>query len=275
MKPAQDPGQLIRSSRKKLKLSQLEVSKLTGIHHSTLSRIETGERVPSSEQQPLLAKYLQMEPKELTAACADGVSNLFQSRRRKFSLPARKRVSRDRDSVMRYWRARTRYKFLLDGLNRRLSKREDRDEIRVYLREACFDSDLEYLAHLQLLSRGAVPGWASPQRSGFRAKPIVDPKSRECTGSDLYPALATSDSLLFPQVALLIDGRRVRRPDLLWLKRSGSLEVQVVEFDGAGHDHRQDEERDKELSLPVVRFCEEDVVSGSFLSEIWALPEAA
>lgn len=275
MKPAQYPGQCICSHRKKLKLTQREVARRTGIHHTILSRIENGERALSREQQSLLGNCLDISSEALASACASGVSDLFRDRRNKFAQPAKKRITRDRDSIARYWRARARYGFLLRTLERGLSKRADKDEIRVYLREACFDSDLEYLAHLQLLSHGAVPGWASPQRSGFRAKPVVDPKTRECTGSDLYPVLATSDSLLFPQVALLIDGRRVRRPDIVWLKRSRSLEARILEFDGAGHDHTGDCQRDRELALPVVRFAEEDVISGRFLNQIFALPEVA
>ena len=53
---------LIKATRLQLKLTQLEVSKKTGINRSVLSKIETGEQAPSLEQLQLLCETLEIDP---------------------------------------------------------------------------------------------------------------------------------------------------------------------------------------------------------------------
>ena len=53
---------IIKTTRLQLKLTQLDVSKKTGINRSVLSKIETGEQTPSLEQLQLLCETLEINP---------------------------------------------------------------------------------------------------------------------------------------------------------------------------------------------------------------------
>ncbi len=53
---------LIKATRLQQNLTQLEVSKKTGINRSVLSKIETGEQTPSLEQLQLLCETLEIDP---------------------------------------------------------------------------------------------------------------------------------------------------------------------------------------------------------------------
>jgi hypothetical protein len=247
----------------------MELSSLTGINIGTLSKFETGKRIPNDQQQHVLVSCLGCSRYELTRACYKVESPEFRGRTRKFYCqPSKPEQPKDRESAVRYWAAMQRYPALLVELENQLKRRDDNEGVAVYLREACFDSALEYVAHAYLLAVGGVPGWACPQRMGFRELPIVDPRTRLCTGGARYPALATERSLFFPQVSLMVDGRKVIRPDLLWLRKEQGVASRVIEFDGRGHDFGEDNLRERALRVPVLRFSESDVVSGRFLERL-------
>ena len=68
----------IKATRLEQKLTQLDVSKKTGINRSVLSKIETGEQTPSLEQLQLLCDALQLDP--VTLFTCDGTTNVESSK---------------------------------------------------------------------------------------------------------------------------------------------------------------------------------------------------
>ncbi|WIF95164.1 helix-turn-helix domain-containing protein [Caminicella sporogenes] len=54
-------GKIIRNARIRKKLTQLEVSKNTGISRNYISDIENGRYMPSVETLFLIAKYLEID----------------------------------------------------------------------------------------------------------------------------------------------------------------------------------------------------------------------
>lgn len=64
--PYRSPGQYIREARKKLGLSQIETARKADISPSTLSRLESGERMQPRNYAEL-SEVLQIDPKNLRA----------------------------------------------------------------------------------------------------------------------------------------------------------------------------------------------------------------
>lgn len=54
-------GNTIKSLRKEKGLSQLELSKRLGIHKSTLSLYESGQRIPNEENKRIICDYFDID----------------------------------------------------------------------------------------------------------------------------------------------------------------------------------------------------------------------
>ena len=69
------------SRRKAIKMSQAQLAQRTGIHRSVLSRLESGEYIPSIPQLEALAETLGFEPTDLYAPDAAPSEQTEPSRR--------------------------------------------------------------------------------------------------------------------------------------------------------------------------------------------------
>lgn len=261
------PASLLKDARTRLGLTQQDLAEQTRIDRWRISHFERGIGVPDPGEQRALCPVLELCSSALAHAAPAGPRPRLADERKGLAPRTPYRMPRDRPSSVRYRAAWKAYPTFLRGLERQLQDREDSEWIRVYLREAVFDSGLEMMASLQLLGDGAKPGWVSPQTAGFSQLPIVDPKTREVTGHHPYPTLAWEGCLLFPQVSLR--ARHLLTPDLLvGARTSKGVKWVDVEIDGRGHDPKFDDVRAQELDLPVVRFETKRVLDGSFLCEL-------
>ncbi len=267
MRPAPDLPTILADARTARAWKQRELADVTGIARKRISDFERERSVPVGEELRTLARVLKLSFARLQLASASLGSGCFQTRRNFRMRNANVVIKREWPSEKRYWAAKKAWPDLVESLERRLYARKDARECRVYLREARFDSKLEYLAHLFILDAGAVPDRAAPQLMGFRTLPVVDDHDGRMTGHLRYPALTLAGAVLLPQVTVLtrIGPRRV---DLLCGETRGRW--RVLEIDGAGHDATEDEDRDKALKIPVRRFEKARITSGRFLTELTA-----
>ena len=265
MKPAPDLSELISAARKKLRLKQQELAETCGLDRNQISKFERGHRIPNTDQIARLAQALRIPQAELELAAAPLANPGMLHIRRKFWDEKKATVRRDRPSRIRYFNARQRYPRQIARLQERLRKRKDWRSIRVYLRETRFDSDLEYLSHLLLLDAGAVTDRVVPQRVGINHLPVVDPETRLINGHQSHPALGLDNSLLIPQLSLLTKVGVVRL-DFAWGDHvDGCNRWRDLELDGPGHDSRWDLEREEAVRMPIVRYTEEQILSGALL----------
>ena len=266
MKPAPHLSKLLKNARKELCLSQTDLSRACGIAPKRISDFECGRLRPKSGEIEPLSRTLQIPQTQLKLATASLVNQEMKKIKRRFWEETEAVIRRDRASVKRYWAARNEYSELTRKLEKRLQKRPDAKAIRVYLREARFDSRLEYLAHLILLDRGAVTDRVSPQRVGIRHLPVVDPKTKLISGHQTYPALGLNGELFIPQLSLLTRIGVVTL-DLAWGQRVNHQTLwSDIEIDGAGHSKYRDPERKQAVRMPVLRYTESEIVGGHFLT---------
>lgn len=265
---APSPSKLLKAARNKLGLTQLDLSKLSSVSRQRISAFECGTRLPGPEEQQVLCSILGICEGQMAQANPAGRRPCFANERRRFESRYRFSVPRDRPSTVRLYGARKQYPHRVTELANRLRDRDDLEWIRVFLREAAFDSSLEFLALLHLLADGARPGWVPPQRTGFTKLPIVDPTNRHMSGHHPYPALWWEEKFLFPQVTVLTRNSLVRLDLLLGMLVKGTPHWWDVEFDGYGHYLPSDAARDEQLPLPVCRFQTEQLVSGNFLEDL-------
>ncbi len=262
MKPAPDLSLLLTRARELKDITQTELAQKTGIDRKRLSDFECHRGVPNREEVKALGRVLGLPLRRLSLA-SESIGPGCARTRIEFKPRHRNAlIRRDRPSETRFWAAKNEWPELVERLEKRLYAREDAPAVRVYLRDARFDSKLEYLAHLLMLDAGAVPDRLAPQIAGFRTLPVVDPDNGTLTGHMNYPALTLAGSVLFPQPTLATQAGR-RRVDLLW--GESRRRWRVIEIDGAGHDSTFDYIRDEALKIPVLRFAQAEICSGSFL----------
>ncbi len=266
MKPAPRLAELLTDARKKYNLTQLELARRSGLNNKRISGFERQRHVPGPQEIEALARHLRIPKATLRLAITEskpGCPRLKQ----KFRQHSRwVEVRKDRPSEKRYWKARKAWPGLVERLERKLMARADSDALRVYLRDACFGSKLEYVAHLLILEAGATTDRFSPQLSGFGELPVIDPLTRVTTGHQKYPAMGFRGMLLIPQVTLLTPTEGPLTVDLLWGIKPNLWKI--IEFDGTGHDWERDDHRDRALQLPVFHFSTSEVISESFLDRI-------
>lgn len=268
---APNPSTLLRKARKQLGLTQAELSELTDVNRRRISAFECGDRLPTPEEQDALCAALELPRDEMALAVPSGTKPCFPEARKRFAPHARFQVPRDRSSVVRLQAAKKQFPGQVQTLANRLRARPDLRWVSLYLRDACFDSGLEFLASMTLLAEGALPGWLSPQNSGFTKLPIINPADREVSGHHPYPALLWEERLLFPQVTVTNRGSLIRMDFLMGVPGRGETRWWDVEIDGIGHNPAMDSYRNGDLGLPVQRFDTDEVASGRFLDSLRTL----
>ena len=249
------PSKLISEARRRLGLTQKETSRRCQFSRSRLSDLERGYRMPNLHEQAELSRLLKISKHSLNAASPQGTRPSLKPLREKFCRNRTFTIEKDRPNEVRLYALKRSQPKLSRALLGKILKRRDLGWIRVYLREARFDSQLELLFSMQLLAHGARPGWISPQIVGFDTFPIICPRSKRLVGHEKHPALAWNEILLFPQLTIRTRRLVVRADIITGVKRRGRVIWSNVELDGQGHDPHQDILREIELGLPTLRLC--------------------
>lgn len=266
-------SKLIRESRKRLGLTQKELSSRSQIARGRISLLERGHRTPTAEELKSLSAILSIPMLSLGAAVPSTPRPTLSKLKNRFVPWKRFRVAKDRDSEVRHRAARRRYPQLLKKLSTGLTLRGDSDWIKVYFREACFDSSLEFLFSIILLDAGAKPGWLSPQHAGFVQAPIINPITRALEGHLPRPALGWEDCLFFPQISVRAPRLTATLDMLLGMHMKGGVRWWDLEIDGAGHNPAGDQHRESELGFPTLRLRENEILNLSCLDRIRDLRE--
>ena len=259
---------LMKTARKKGRLTQAQLAEKISVSRARISRLETDRGKPTDEEIRKLASTLQISTTRLRNAAAELEVAPGCALKKKFQpTPEVFLAHQDRPSYVRLSAARLRAPEQLAGLEAAVASRSDLKQINVFLRDAAFDSDLEMIAVLQLLSAGAVPIWAAPQHWGFYECPVTDGRGVRMVGHLRTPSLLMeeAEAIIFPQCTLLC-GNRPRRPDILIGQRCmNEILWFCVEIDGEGHceiPYRP------EVNLPTWRLTPTDVLSGSLVERL-------
>ncbi|MFN8609613.1 MAG: helix-turn-helix domain-containing protein [Vulcanimicrobiota bacterium] len=136
------------------------------------------------------------------------------------------------------------------------------------------DSRLEAGGYASLCAAGAAHAYISLVAMSFPHHPLITEK-RSPMSMARRAALLLDDWILWPQINLLVHGRKVR-VDLI--AYNGRRWV-AVELDGVLHQGQRlaDQKRDQALGFSVIRLTQEEVVSGDFVyllrSRLNGLPE--
>ena len=261
-------GVLISDARRKARLTQSQVAKSLGVSRSRISRLEREIGKPTDEEIRKLASTLQISTTRLRNAAGELEASPGCALKKRFQpTPEVFLAHQDRPSYVRLSAARLRAPDQLSCLETTIGARSDLKQVKVFLRDTAFDSDLEMIAVLQLLSAGAVPIWAAPQHWGFYECPVTDGRGVRMVGHLRTPSLLMeeAEAIIFPQCTLLCENRS-RRPDMLVGQRClDEIVWFCVEIDGEGHcevPYRP------VVNLPTWRFTPTDVLNGTLVERL-------
>lgn len=265
MQPAANLPHLISEKRRKLGLTQKELARNCGLSTTRLSRFENGRRTPNEAEFARICQRLNLCP-TLLQPCGLPADHRFVRIARKFPEPTQVSPTRSEPSLTHYRRLRERLPKLTYELDLKLQERSDVNRIRVFLRDAVYESEIQYLASLQLLAAGAVAGRLCPQKIGLTHLPVVDPTTGTVTGHQSYPALGLNQSVFIPQVSLLTT-EGIKTLDLVWAERMcGRTFFRDLEIT----DEPMPSGREETVGMPVLTYRAADVSTGRFLSPPWA-----
>lgn len=261
-------SKLIKAARKKLGLTQAVLAESTGIPRRRISALECGYQIPNDQEQTALCQRLGLSRERLALSAPSGPRPCCPDARKRFVSRYPFKVPRDRPSEIRYHAARKQYPALVSSLTQQIRALKGSDWASLYLRDACFDSSLEFIASLTLLAEGAEPCWVPPQNTGFTKLPVINPLDRSISGHHPYPALLWEGRFLFPQLTVLTRNATARLDLLMGIVDGGEPQWWDIEFDGPGHNSTYDAERESEIGLPVKRFLIYQILSGEFVNQL-------
>lgn len=245
-------GFRLKAARKKLRLSQVALSKLTGISQARLSQLERGERRVAAPEIPVLLARLgvnfEKTPPRVVLPAAD---RAWRIARPTLELCSTRPTEARKNAALRSFGAR------VERALARVQRRPDAEFCQEYLRQSGLDSGHEYLFWVELLAADAKPCLMAPATVGFRSLRIADPANWATVNDVPCPCLeidiAGYPCLLFPQLTL--DTRKAYfRLDATLCVRDGRDRVWMnIEVDGAGHDGEFDAERARLLGMSTIR----------------------
>jgi len=160
----------------------------------------------------------------------------------------------DRNTHIRFCSCSLKYPRLVKALMERIEARLDFDLCQYLCHNISCDSNLEPLLLLHLLSCGAHIAMRAPSLFGHTRWPIVDCQGNFEVGHRARPCMVIDGTWYFFQLSFKTS-RTLRVDALCW---DGSWFV--VEINGSGHDFRGDEERYRELGLPVRNISEQQLL---------------
>lgn len=243
----------IKYHRKRLGLTQEQLSELTGIDRRRLSSLENKRRPATPVEVASLKMSLGLS----------GFSCQLLSRvSPKSETPSRVYTPEgERHFTARLTTARRTYPHLVAKLEDKIAGRPDAGEVVDFLDDLKLDSSLEVLAILKLLASGAQVAYESPAMHGYWGDDIVEPSFYRSIVAWNRPALITESAVLFPQVSMSA-GRLIRVDFLVCHKGpEDTPSWTILELDGGGHqpDHSREA-----LFHRVIRLSESDVLSEDF-----------
>ncbi len=228
----------IQKARDERGMSQIEVSRRTGISRPQLQRLEAGLVLATPEQARALRELLGVVVLE-----SKNVIDFSEVRRRAGIHP----YALDPVNPLPWKTAWESWGTL--GLS---------SEVRDWMSEFLpADSARECSGLGQCAAAGAQPFLGNPHQWGFDGHVVVDRQGR-LLGARVLPGLCYSkddvDMVLWPQVCLRIDDRHCYRVDgLMFYRHARKRCWPILEFDCEGHDFRRDAYRSVKIGLPEVR----------------------
>jgi hypothetical protein len=208
------------------------------------SRIETGSRAPTPEEFEALCRRFQL------GHVFPRPENVVQMlRRESVNLKSADRVfipPRDRSSYIRFRTALRKWPLLVNRFMSLVEQRSDYALVQHVCHNISFDSALENLYVQCLLANGAVPSLEIPYLQGHLPYPVIDPRDHREVGQLLHYCLKLNSAYHFFQISFkTFPSCRV---DVL-IRRNQRWEV--LEINGAGHDHSKDQTWAARVGLPV------------------------
>lgn len=227
-----------------------------------LTQLEKGHRFPSREEWKELSRHISLGP--------------YPAR---FKLPAPKErwaadlpktSTPERSLSIRLASARSTFAADFERLNLIVQSRKDFRACHEFLSSTALDSGDEAFFYLRLLAEGALPCAFSPLRAGYRTFPVIEPETRRVVGDVRRSCLELindqQESLIFPQVSLLV-ANRIFRLDALVCARCTQQRVWIdLEIDGPGHDCTQDRRRELQLKMPTLRVSRPQLSEPDFIA---------
>lgn len=155
----------------------------------------------------------------------------------------------------------------------RLNARPDRTEIRRFFIDVWGETKVETRGWMWLLEEeDHEPARLALQRCGYRILPVVDPDTEEVVGDCPVPAIVRKGEypgVIFIQNSVLTKSGVARPDGIVGVKVNGQMRWAGAEFDGEGHDSRNDWFREEQLRMPVARFTHDDTRSKDFARLFW------
>jgi len=233
--------------------TQQELADRVGAGRSYLCRVENGELGPSLELLQALAREFGCACQDLTVARrrpSGGQRKPASELVKPFLCPPPLPPEPECTGMGRLGAVRS----LLPGwsINGLVRKHEE------FLNTVSAESGGETACHLRELDRGALTTSVTVHSLGFDLFPVVCWKTGRPLGHCRMPAIVTADWLMVPQVGIQTPRRRYRMDGLIVVLHPRRIFVDW-EFDGTGHNHKWDGDRNRDISLPVIRVREEDL----------------
>jgi len=236
---------LLHTARKALNLTQQEMADRCGLSRLVWRAMEVGASLPTPAQA-----------RQIEAVCG-------------FPVPSSHDLISPQD--LRNWFGRRRFAFAPVNPEpwqrvRRNPQIDKEDACRYTLEWAqrllpC-DSALEAHGWLQFIQFGARPLLANPHELGCEWHPIVDHLGKALGCRSLPGLQGRIDSFryaVWPQVSLRTSALTLRLDGLLWLGMGAKSTWTGLEYDGRGHNSKNDLYRNQCLGKEVMRFSYQEI----------------
>lgn len=250
---------ILALARSESGLSLRKLEKLCGLKIHRLSRLELGEERPYPAERRILAGVLSPRASQLLYSVSRP-QRYYQRLRNRGAryLPLQEPYypPRDRSSKVRIAAAYRNYPAEMAQLASLVRRHPDFCVVNAFCEDAPLDSGLECLFITSLFARGAEPLVIAPYTLSPRlAQSVICPKKKVDVGFRPRPGIELDRTLYLPQVAFKTPATFVvdflRYQDGTW---------SAIEIDGRGHDSGRDHIKENALTIPVVRFQEEQVL---------------
>ena len=256
-------GDNLKAARVAAQLTQTRLSEMTGLSSARLSHFEKGRRLPTRNEWARIANAIRLGPYPVPHRLP-AVGAQWYSQAPSLTPPERPFSTRLNAARRTFTR--------VDELIRTLEARDDARVCHEFLDAAALESGDEAFFYLKLLAEGCRPCGCSPQRSGYRTFPVIDPGTKAIIGDLRLPCLeivhGDQEFLIFPQVTLLTTGRAYRLDGLVGVRCPVQKIWLDLEIDGAGHDFEFDLQRAYHLRLPTLRLGREELSSPNLLGRV-------
>jgi len=266
-------GSELLRARKSKKLRQQDVADAVEVDRRRVSDWEKDDYHPGKGHRIKLANILDLSPRLLDklyvppAKPYGGIADLFEIKKPDYQPTGSESTSR---KLLSLWREdKPQFNKSWDALN----ARPDRAEVRRFFLDVQSDAKGEDRAWMWLLEEeDHDPARLAPLRCGFRILPVVNPDTEAVVGDCPVPAIVRKGPMpgvIFIQNSVLTK-KGVARPDaIVGVKINGHMHWCAGEFDGEGHDSRDDAFRPEQLRMPVARFNVHEVRQRNFAQLFW------